>query len=356
MKKVCCFTDCLGSGGAQRQLVGLACLLKERGYDVTMLVYYDIPFYKSQLDEAEVPYVVVGNTRNPIKRIWNLYKYWKAHPAEVVIAYQETPSVVACLLRPLLRWPKLIVSERNTTQNITFTDKVRFALWRFADTIVPNSHAQTDFIKANRPRYIDKLVTITNFTDTGHFVPTGGRDMSHPNNVIAVVASWKPEKNFQRFVEAISLLKPQGYKFHINWYGIADAFLETHRQVLRAFDMEEYMTIYPMQSNIAERLQRSDFFVLPSLFEGFPNALCEAMSCGLPVACSNVCDNPVIVKHCENGFLFDPLKVDDIAEAMKRLFILSGNDYQCMSISNREYAEYALSCSSFVEKYIKIIS
>lgn len=354
--RICCFTDCLGSGGAQRQLVGLACLLKERGYDVTMLVYYDIPFYKSQLDEAEVPYVVVGNTSNPIKRIWNLYKYWKAHPAEVVIAYQETPSVIACLLRPLLHWTKLIVSERNTTQHITLKDKVRFALWRFADVIVPNSHAQTDFIKANQPRYIDKVFTITNFTDTDHFVPAKGRDTTHPNNVIAVVASWKPEKNFRRFIEAISLLKQQAYSVHVNWYGISDGYLEAHCQVLREFGVEQYITVHPMQSNIVERLQQSDFFVLPSLFEGFPNALSEAMSCGLPVACSNVCDNPMIVSHCKNGYLFDPLNVDDMADAIKRLVVLSPDEYQRMSSANRRYAEGNLSRLSFVEKYIRIFS
>ena len=355
MKRICCFTDCLGSGGAQRQLVGLACLLKERGYDVTMLVYYDIPFYKSQLDEAEVPYVVVGNTRNPIKRIWNLYKYWKAHPAEVVIAYQETPSVIACLLRPLLHWTKLIVSERNTTQHITLKDKVRFALWRFADFIVPNSHAQTDFIKANQPRYIDKVFTITNFTDTDYFVPAKCRDMVHPNNVIAVVASAKPEKNFHRFVQAVELIKKRGYKIRVRWCGINPPMLAEFKSYVQGLNMSDCVDVLPSQKDVATVLQNADFFSLPSLFEGFPNALCEAMSCGLPVACSRVCDNPILVADGENGFLFSPDNVADIADAMCRLLDLSEEQYKTMSSKNREKAVSILSKQKFVDQYTLII-
>lgn len=54
MKKIVLFTDCLGAGGAQRQLVGLAIMLKAKGYDVTVATYYDIEFYKKHLDDAGV--------------------------------------------------------------------------------------------------------------------------------------------------------------------------------------------------------------------------------------------------------------------------------------------------------------
>ena len=50
--KVLCLIENLGSGGAERQMVGLAALLKERGHDVTVLTYYPDDFYKHVLDEA----------------------------------------------------------------------------------------------------------------------------------------------------------------------------------------------------------------------------------------------------------------------------------------------------------------
>ena len=45
MKKILCLVDSLGYGGAQRQLSGLAILLKSKGYNVKVLSYYNIHFY-----------------------------------------------------------------------------------------------------------------------------------------------------------------------------------------------------------------------------------------------------------------------------------------------------------------------
>ena len=130
MGKIICFTDNLGAGGAQRQLVGLACMLKEQGYEVSVLLYYNKPFYKPALDKVGISSIVVGNTANPIKRLWKLYRYLKKQPCDAMIAYQETPSLIASLFRPLFKWRKLIVSERNTTQKLTIKDKLRFWAYR----------------------------------------------------------------------------------------------------------------------------------------------------------------------------------------------------------------------------------
>ena len=43
--KVLCLIDGLGSGGAQRQLVGLASLLKKEGYDVLVVYYHGDHFF-----------------------------------------------------------------------------------------------------------------------------------------------------------------------------------------------------------------------------------------------------------------------------------------------------------------------
>lgn len=45
--KINLFTDCLGAGGAQRQLVGLAVLLKEKGFEVKVSSYYNITCWRN---------------------------------------------------------------------------------------------------------------------------------------------------------------------------------------------------------------------------------------------------------------------------------------------------------------------
>ncbi len=352
MKKVICFTDNLGSGGAQRQLVGLACMLKERGYDVSVLLYYDTPFYKPTLDKAGIESVVIGNTANPIKRLWKLYGYLRKQPCDVVISYQETPSLIASIFRPLFKWQKLIVSERNTTQKQTIKDKLRFRAYCFADTIVPNSYSQASFLKNNYPKLSSKIVPITNFVNTDIFAPNSDHCRG---NKLVVVASNKPEKNFNKFIEAVSLCKDKLAGFKIEWYGIREPLIPQHQKIVEEKGVSDIVCVFPPYNNIQAVYQNADYFCLPSLFEGFPNVLCEAMSCGLPVVCSKVCDNSYIAQDGENGYLFDPYNVQQMAECIGRITQLSAEEYNAMSLKNREKSVQMFSMTAFVQKYLAII-
>jgi len=62
-----------------------------------------------------------------------------------------------------------------------------------------------------------------------------------------------------------------------------------------------------------------DIFVLPSLWEGLPYALIEAMAAGKPVAVSNVCGMDDIIQHGKNGLLFEPNDAAALAEAIRTL-------------------------------------
>jgi UDP-glucose:(heptosyl)LPS alpha-1,3-glucosyltransferase len=66
-------------------------------------------------------------------------------------------------------------------------------------------------------------------------------------------------------------------------------------------------------------LAASDAFVLPTLYDPFPNAALEAMACGLPVVTSTKCGAAEIVREGENGFVRDALDVGALAQCLDRL-------------------------------------
>lgn len=72
-------------------------------------------------------------------------------------------------------------------------------------------------------------------------------------------------------------------------------------------------------SDVADHLRAADIFVLPSLQEGMPNALLEAMACGLPAVATKIGGVVDIVRDGENGILVEPGNPEALAEGVSRL-------------------------------------
>jgi len=80
------------------------------------------------------------------------------------------------------------------------------------------------------------------------------------------------------------------------------------------------------------------FFVLPTLKEGSPLVILEAMSCGLPVISTDVSGIPDILKDGYNGFLIQPKDVDGLYQKMNFLI----NDPKLRKIMGRNARQTAL--------------
>lgn len=89
---------------------------------------------------------------------------------------------------------------------------------------------------------------------------------------------------------------------------------------VRELKLEDRIILQSFRQDVPDLLAASDLFVLPSLWEGFPIALVEAMAMGKAVVATNVDGTPEIVKHEENGLLIavDSLK-ENLEEAILRL-------------------------------------
>lgn len=358
MSKILLFTDNLGAGGAQRQLVGLAVLLKNKGFNIKVCTYQHSDFYKEYLDNEHIENIVIENATNKRKRIWSVTKYLKKEQPDWVIAYQEIPSLIACIAKIYNNNYHLIVSERTTTQKVTIKDKLRFNLYRFADAIVPNSYTQERFLLNRYPWMKLKLKTITNFVDLDYFSFTKKLKSDLP--LIIVVASIIPVKNTHGLIEAINILIQKKIPLRLEWYGITEdsnnEYLCQCKNLISKYHLDNYINLLEKNRNIKEKYQVCDFLCLPSFYEGTPNVICEALASGRPIICSNVCDNHLYVKEGENGFLFNPNNSYDIAAKIEQALKITDAEYKSISIRNRESAEKLLSKDVFIEKYLQIIT
>ena len=128
---------------------------------------------------------------------------------------------------------------------------------------------------------------------------------------------------------------------------------------LRKINLElkigEYIDFHPATKDIIDKYQSCDIFCLPSNYEGFPNVICEAMSCKKPIVCSRVCDNQFLVQENVNGILFDNLSIEDMANKLQIIIQKPQNELLEWGVRSRKIAETLFSKHVFIEKYVGLI-
>ena len=119
--------------------------------------------------------------------------------------------------------------------------------------------------------------------------------------------------------------------------------------------MNEFFKLKPATKDILSKYQYCDVFCLPSLYEGYPNVVCEAMSCGRPIICSNVCDNSFLVENNKNGLLFEPNDVASISEAIITVLKIDKKQLEQWGTVSRQKSIVLFSQDTFIQKYINLI-
>ncbi len=362
MKKVILFIDNLGSGGAQRQVANVAVLLKNAGYEVSVLVYQDIPFYKHILDENNVP-VVLKEAKGTVSRMLCIRKYLKNSGADVVISFLAVPCFVACFSKMGHKKWKLITTERSAKLSTFTSKKFRFfnMFERFSDAKVGNSHNSIRMWQKYYPQYNDKYSVIYNhiivpdeFVNFEHEYLNGGKVR------LAIAASYQELKNPLRVIEAVNMLSDeQKLRLEVNWYGrteVSSGDTETYDkavQMIKDYNLDGMVHLNNETSEIYRIMSESDVVGLFSTVEGLPNTICEAMTMGKPVVMSKVSDFDVLVT--DNGYLCDPESVESIKESLVKLIETPKEELERMGKYSKEKAKELFSDEAITKQWIDII-
>ena len=116
------------------------------------------------------------------------------------------------------------------------------------------------------------------------------------------------ERKGQRFiVEALHRMASAGTVPNIHFSIIGAGPLKNELEELSAkYGISKYITFCGSTSNVNKYLENSDIFILPSITEGFPIAILEAMRLGLPIVSTNVAGIPEMIKHEQTGLIIEP--------------------------------------------------
>lgn len=133
--------------------------------------------------------------------------------------------------------------------------------------------------------------------------------------VLLSVGELSVRKNHEIVIKALAKLQNKRFHYIICGLGPLQQQLE---QLVSELHMTSQVRLLGYRSDISEILASSDVYVFPSLQEGLPVALMEAMAAGKAVACSKIRGNTDLIDE-NGGVLFDPSNVDSCAEAIQTL-------------------------------------
>lgn len=354
MKKYLLLTDAMEGGGAERQLSYLAIELKKLGNDVRLIQFYPKEnHYDVDLKTYGITTETFEEGKTIFKRIIRIYKIVKHWCPDSVICYKDGTCMSACIARIFLKF-NLIVSERNTTQQLTIKERIKFLLYRRADHIVPNSVSQKHFIETHYPKLLNKTTVITNMIDTNKFLPSNIKRNNNNPPIVITTARIAPQKNVLDYLDVIKILKNKSYSIKFKWFGdtvFPQYFNEVKRKV-KLLGIEDMIEFLPATKDVVKEYQNADIFILPSKYEGFPNVLCEAMACGLPAIATNVCDSPIILQ--DSRFLPSADSPEQIANAIKTMIDLSEEEKKTIKLDNRNKILKMCSSNSFIDAYTSL--
>src|SRR5438034_1136756 len=316
----------LSSGGAERVMSTMANYWAHRNWPVTLLTLEDgrePPFYRLERKVVHVPLGIAGASNGPLRGILNnlnriraLRKAIRRSKPETVISFMDAVNILT-LTATIGTGLPVIVSERIDP---AFNPVGR--VWRFlrrrvyplASCVVVQTEAAGAFFA---PRIRRRTRVIPNPVVAPPSVMTPSSDRRRKQ--IVAMGRLHRQKGFDLLLNAFARVAPRFPDWSLTVWGEGEerASLEELRNQIGLTDRVNFpgRTTDPLG-----KLRESDVFVLSSRFEGFPNVLCEAMACGLPVISFDCPSGPsTIIRNGTDGLLVPAGDTSALAAAMERL-------------------------------------
>jgi len=138
-----------------------------------------------------------------------------------------------------------------------------------------------------------------------------------PKRTVVGMGRLSTEKGFDRLIDAFSRIAAEQSDWQLQILGEGPCRAEL-AELIEQRELSDQVTLTGWIEHPETILRQSDLFVLPSRYEGFPNALLEALACGVPAVVFDVC--PVeIVRDQIDGLCVPAGDVAALAAAMSRL-------------------------------------
>ncbi len=258
-----------------------------------------------------------------MEKTFTLGRLVKAVAPDIVHSWLWYSNFLCGLSRKFGMWTDIpfIVSQRGDYHaryrnfRLWWTEKI---IYNTADCLLTNAEQIQQQLQKQYPqKYIMSIPNILALPN--HKWSQQQKDSSAEKRIVCV-GRFAPEKGHRYLIEALSLLNPKHVRWHCVFLGEGTLASELHA-LTATHNLSEKILFPGFCENVFPELLQSDVFVLPSLHEGSPNALIEAMGVGMPCIASDVGGIKDLITHEKNGILVPAQNPKALAHALHRTLL-----------------------------------
>ena len=314
----------LRGGGTQRVLTRLANDWATRGLRVCVVTLAGSAGDKYELHPAvdRVALNSGGASRSKIvalisnaRRLFRLRRALRLTNAPVIVSFLTTTNVLTILAAAGLA-ARVVVSERNDPEKQRLPwpwPLLRRWSYSYAHVVTANTRGALEWLRGFVPA--PKLLLVPNPVSRPQVaVCHGGR-----KKVILTVGQLSHQKAQDILLKAYAEVIENAPEWRLTIVGDGPEKPRLH-ELASLLGIADRVHWIEWTDDVDSLYRSSGIFVLPSRYEGAPNALLEAMSHGLPVIVTNASPGPLeYVLDDATGLVVSPDDVNQLAEALQKL-------------------------------------
>ncbi len=316
-------------GGAEQQARLLAEQLIKRGYQVMVLtrkfknlpdfeILGEVPTYRCI---RHLPWKHWFGLTYMLSVFWFLLKHRKSY--DIIHCHESSRfhTIVAAMAKTLLKKTAIaVVTSSGIYSDFSQLKKRIFGHYflrklQHLDKLITLCNLSTT--EAINEGFNESMIkVIPNGVNTIQFQPSLSKKSS--KTTLIYVGRLVQTKGVHMLLKVFHQVLENGISANLHIAGDGPE-KEKLLSLARELEITDYTHFHDSVDNVAPLLKKSDIFVLPSSVEGLPNALLEAMACGLAVVTTRVGGNTEIIENGINGLLIDPDDPQQLNKALLKI-------------------------------------
>ena len=302
-KAVFLFLPVMDFGGQEAFVSRLSAMLCEK-YEVYIVLLngeiINYPVSGTILDmgiKAQYTSSFIRKVKGTLIRCYHLRHYLRQYRPIACMSFGMGPNLINLMCKQ--QGTRVLPSIRGyATAERMVTSQMARLLFHRADGVICVSRGIEALLRERMPAIAKKTVVLYNGYDCAQIsthaheeLPEGYNDEKTPK--LVSVGTYRPEKGYWHLIKAVSLLKKDYPDIQLTIVGADYLDNKASLQALtRRLGLEETVRFADFCSNPHAYTAHADVYVLSSVREGFPNALVEAMACGIPVVAADCLTGP----------------------------------------------------------------